>query len=133
MMRQWRGVLHTLFGFENDSSNGRDNLFNFILSNGTRSTQKDKWPTDYTFMIPKDALNKIRSVTINHNMQSIFGFEFFDKDGALLWDTGYTYTSRKETVLLEENEVIVGVVAKLYPGYLSAYTDFQFMIAAKLE
>ncbi len=74
-------------------------------------------------MIPADALKKIRSVIINNN-EYIYGFSFFDKDRALLWSIGNTYVSKKETVVLEENEVIVGVVAKLYPSYQSLYTDF---------
>ncbi len=32
--------------------------------------------------------------------------------------------SDTEIVLLEENEVIVGVVAKLHPNWQSCYTDF---------
>ncbi len=64
-------------------------------------------------MMPADAHNKIRSVTI-HYYECISGFSFFDKDGALLWKIGYIQSwSKKETVLLEENERIVGVVAKL--------------------
>jgi len=35
----------------------------------------------------------------------------------------------KDTVVLEENEVIVGVKAKLWREYQLAYTDFQFQIA----
>ncbi len=73
-------------------------------------------------MIPKDALNKIRSVTIHYN-HFIHGYSFFDKDGALIYRIGDTDYERKETVLLAENEVIVGVVAKLYHGRLSNYTD----------
>ncbi len=65
-------------------------------------------------MLPADALNKIRSVTIYY-WTCIHGFSFFDKDGALLWKIGYTDPEFEgETVVLEENEVIVGVVAKLY-------------------
>ena len=46
-------------------------------------------------------------------------------DGDLLWRIGSNLRGlRKETVMLEENEVIVGVVAKLNPKYQSAYTDF---------
>ena len=75
-------------------------------------------------MFPKDALNKIRSVDIHH-VESIVGFSFFDKDGALLWKIGDTTPGyEKETVLLEENEVIVGVVAKLHPANQCVYTDF---------
>jgi hypothetical protein len=57
------------------------------MSNGTRSTQRDEeYPTDFTHMIPADALHKIRSVTI-HYYSNIYieGFCFFDKDGALLY------------------------------------------------
>ncbi len=80
-------------------------------------------------MIPADALNKMRSVTI-HYLSYIVGFCFFDKDGALLWEIGSTLSYwSKETVVLEENEVILGVVAKLYPNAQSAYTYFQFQIA----
>ncbi len=81
--------------------------------------------------MPADAIKKIRSVNIHHQHDAcIEGFFFFDKDGALLWkigetDPGYEY----ETVVLEENEVIVGVVAKLYPFSQSNYSDFQFQIA----
>ena len=76
-------------------------------------------------MIPADALNKIKSVTIHHIYVHITGFSFFDKDGALLWKIGRTGSGKKkETVVLKENDVIVGVVAKLYKNYQSVYTDF---------
>ena len=82
-------------------------------------------------MILADALNKIGSVTIHYYINHcIFGFSFFDKDGALLYKIGLTESYMKqETVLLEDNEVIVGVVAKLYSGRQSIYTDFQLQIA----
>ena len=83
-------------------------------------------------MIPADALHKIRRVTIDHNTVWIYGFSFFDKDGALLWKIGETYSDmKKETVVLAENEVIVGVVAKLFSRWQSLYSDFQFQIATK--
>ncbi len=111
----------------NTAENGYSSKFNFILSNGTRSAQRDDWsPTKSTFMIPADSLHKIRSVTIHHNGDRISGFKFFDKDRLLLRKIAGTSHSDdgKETVLLEENEVIVGVVAKLAPGCQSIYTDF---------
>ncbi len=78
-------------------------------------------------MIPADALNKIRSVAIHPALGYIRGFCFFDKDGALLYRIGLTGSSfSEETVLLAENEVILGVVAKLYKHFQSFYTDFQF-------
>jgi hypothetical protein len=54
------------------------------------------------------------------------GFSFFDKDGALLWKHGdiKLWGCATEIVLLAENEVIVGVVAKLSPGWHNIYTDF---------
>ncbi len=64
--------------------------------------------------MPEGSHNKIRSVSI-HYCGSIGGFSFFDKEGALLWEIGYIESWLKvETVLLEENERIIGVVAKLY-------------------
>ena len=76
-------------------------------------------------MIPADALNKIRSVTIHYDNHCIRGFSFFDKDGALLWEIGFIDSDLDwETVVLEENEVVVGVVAKLYQGCQSVYSDF---------
>ncbi len=81
-------------------------------------------------MMPAGAINKIGRVTVYEDGFAISGFSFFDKDGAPLWKHGDTHTrDRAETVLLEENEVIVGVVAKLLPIYLSEgdlcfYTDF---------
>ncbi len=93
MMREWRGVLHTLVGFESNSKNGAGDIFNFILSNGTRSTQRDKGePTKYTHMIPSDALNKIISFLIywDHDEFCVTGFAFFDKDGDRLWNFGWT-------------------------------------------
>ncbi len=83
-------MLHRLIGFENDWKNGEGSFFNFILSNGTRSTQRDEeYQTDHTFMIPADALNKIKSVCIEYYEDNISGFTFFDKDDALLWEIGY--------------------------------------------
>ena len=79
-------------------------------------------------MIPKDALHKIRSVTIP-NDNAIFGFSFFDKDGALLWEIGWTNPDfKKETVEIAENERIIGVKVKLWRKCQSIYTDWQFQI-----
>ncbi len=96
-----------------------------ILSNGDRSQQRDKYTTYYDHMMPEGSHTMIRTVTINHSIHSITGFSFFDKEGALLWEIGDNYPVLKvKTVLLEENEVIIGVVAKLYPDYQSCYTDW---------
>jgi hypothetical protein len=128
LLQEWfkTRTISQLAGFENNEQDGEGDAFNFILSNGTRSTQYDEdSPTDYTHMIPTDALNKIRRVTIYDNACWIGGFSFFDKDGAILWKHGETLEGNEaETVLLAEKEVIVGVVAKLFDEYQSLYTDF---------
>ncbi len=137
MMRKWRGVLHTLVGFENNYNHcesGMGDVFNFILSNGTRSAQRDGDREYYEHFIPKKALKKIRSVNIHYFNRSIVGFSFFDKDGWPLFRIGTTTTRagyRKSIVLLKENEVIVGVVAKLCGVRLSRYSDIQFQIASR--
>ncbi len=115
-----------LIGFENNRENGTGHLFNWILSNGDRSTQRDGDIKYYDHMIPADALNKIRRVTIHYwPNECIYGFSFFDKDGEDLWEIGgTTHGYKKKTVGLAENEVIVGVVAKLYSEWQSCYTDF---------
>ncbi len=80
--------------------------------------------TYYDHMMPAGSHNKIRSVSIHHGGW-IRGFSFFDKKGELLFKIGYITASYKvETVLLEENERIIGVVSKLDYGYQSFYTDF---------
>ena len=116
-------MVYFLGGFENNNGN----FFNFILSNGSRSTQRDD-ANYYTHMIPEDALKMIRSVTIHYNASFVTGFFFFDKNGLYLWSIGYTLRSN-ETVMLAENEVIVGVVAKLWgsgnPSTLTSNSRLQ--------
>ncbi len=72
-----------LAGFGNDKKNGTGFVFDFILSNGKKSTERDNH-TFYDHMIPKVALNMIRSVKIYFSHR-IGGFSFFDKNGTLLW------------------------------------------------
>ena len=58
-------ALNTLIGFENTLENGKGHYFNFILSNGARSKQRDEHhPTKYSHIVPSDLPNKIRSVNI---------------------------------------------------------------------
>jgi hypothetical protein len=122
------GVLHCLTGFENNQQYGTGWRFNFILCNGDRSKQRDKKMTYYTHMMPEGSHKLIRSVTIHHYSGCIIGFSFFDKERALLWKIGDTIKRwlKKDIVLIGENERIIGVVAKLFPGYQSRYSDFQF-------
>ncbi len=76
----------------------------------------------------------IRLVIICHDNENIMGFSFFDKEGALLWKIGLIEPwLNGKTVELADNELIIGVVAKLRLGCQSIYTDFQFQIAKKYE
>ena len=82
MIEEWDGVLHTLTGMENNSeknvTKGIINNFNFIMSNGKRTSQRDEGKKYYTHMMPAD--KKIRSVAIHHINGNITGFQFFDKE-----------------------------------------------------
>ncbi len=52
----------------------------------------------------------------------------FDKDHLLINEMGNTGYEKYEvkTVVLGENEVIIGIVARLANGFQSRYTDFKF-------
>jgi hypothetical protein len=79
-------------------------------------------------MIPKDALKKIKSVTIYY-WDVIGGFVFYDNEHKLIWKIGMIEPNwNKATVVLADSEVIVGLVCKLAPGWNSRYSDFQFQI-----
>jgi hypothetical protein len=80
-------------------------------------------------MLPKGTETKIRSVTFtSHSAGYVYGFKFFDKDKKPLLDIGYTAGGSRETVMIADNEVIVGVVAKLHPSDSGHLSDFQFRI-----
>ena len=90
MIKEWRGVLHTLIGFESNKA-GTDSRFNLILSNGDKTTHRDGM-SNFRHMVPAGSLKQIRSAKIyyNHYNGYIRGFSFFDKDSALLWKIGHT-------------------------------------------
>ncbi len=68
MIEQWNGVLHYLTGVENSSEYGIAIRFNFILSNGDRSHQRDaRVEQYYDHMMPEGSHNKIRSVSIHYD------------------------------------------------------------------
>ena len=79
--------------------------------------------------MPEGASKKINSVDIYYytTNQRIRGFEFFDKKQKLIMKIG-SIAGSKSTVVLAENEVIIGVIAKLVPGNQSLYSNFQFQI-----
>jgi hypothetical protein len=123
MIEQWRGVIYSVVGFENNEQDGTGPHFNFILGNGDRSVQRDEDCDYFDHMIPAGALNQIRLVQINY-LQVILGFKFFDKDKKLLWKLG-DWTdpdSQVKTVQIAENEVIIGMVGALH--HQSTYLDF---------
>ncbi len=107
-----KGMTPYLTGFECNSVDGRGVKFNFILSNGDRSYQRDKGEKYSTHLMPEGAYKRIKSVQIYY-MCCMAGFKFFDRDDKPIWQIGrITWSSLKvETVMLEDNEVIVGVVA----------------------
>ena len=129
-----KGVIPYITGFESNKISGRGLYFNIILSNGQRSTQRDEEkPTNFTHMMPVGADRKIRSVDIYNykgKTEFIVGFQFFDKDRKLIWQIGAIDSDNVvKTVLIAENEVIVGVIAKQSIGSQSMYTDWQFQVA----
>ncbi len=73
MIDAWRGQLNTLLGFENTQQDGRFWVFNFVLSNGQRSEQRDVGVAYYNHVMPKD--KKVKSVDIFF-INCIAGFQF---------------------------------------------------------
>ncbi len=77
--------------------------------------------------MPDDVPKRIKRVDINYHFHHDYfmGFIFYDKDQKYIWMMGVSPEEDPvKTVVLEENEVIFGVVAKLDPECQSIYTDF---------
>ncbi len=54
-------------------------------------------------------------------------FQFFDKDKALIFESGNTDEGwLRVKVAVEENEVIIWAAAKFEPNFPTCYSDFQF-------
>ncbi len=81
------GVLHTLVGF-GTSKQGSGSFFNFVLSNGAKSQQRDVGMTYYNHMMPEGSHKRIKSVEIYHGSDIILGFVFFDKHQKLIFKIG---------------------------------------------
>ncbi len=80
-------------------------------------------------MMPSDAYKRIKTVNIYHNRCYIIDFQFFDKDQKVIFRLGETGSDYcVETIVLRDNEVIIGIIAKLYKDTQSTYSDFQFRI-----
>ena len=124
------GVLYPLSGFKNNRKDGSGDRFNFIFSNGEQTQNSDReCPTNFTHMMPVGVT--VKSVEIQCLASQIISFHFFDQDHTQIFKIGklgykgYTVS----TVVLESDEVIIGVVAQFYPRYSIVSSDFQFMIA----
>ena len=80
----------------------------------------------YSFMMPAES--KIRSVDIylDGDCNFIVGFQFFDKEYNLLFEIGFTFWAglTNRTVMLEDNELIIGVAATSFSGTQSIYNNF---------
>lgn len=62
-------------------------------------------------MMPDDAHLRIKTVDVFFGGR-IYGFKFFDRNHDLIFEIGFTRASDMETIVLDDMEVIVGVVAK---------------------
>ncbi len=83
-----------------------------------------------THMLPRNART---NVVVIYYLKAIQGFRFLDKENKLIFEIGRIDKDEKvERVVLASEDVIIGVTAKLYPGYQSFYSDFQFRIATSL-
>ena len=80
-----------IIGFETYIQDGTGSNFNFIMSNGARSNQRDKGEqTKYAKMMPEGADKRIRRVDIySYSNKYVLGFAFFDKDHELIWRIGF--------------------------------------------
>ena len=56
-------------------------------------------------------IKRLHIVYVKHLF--VCGFQFFDYQNELMYEIGETRSDTKETVELEDNEVIIGVSAKL--------------------
>lgn len=115
-----------LSGFEN--SDGKSCFYNFILSNGDRTEQASAL-TMKDHMIPDGKSVKKVQIFCN-NVLNIEGFQFFDRDGNVVFKIG-RQTDAVSEVELQDDEQIIGFKAKLYKHFQAVYSDFQFMIVRK--
>ena len=112
-------------------------MFNMILQDGTRSDNpfidwQGRVLKRYDYFLPQN--NRITAVTIYYN-QIIRGFRFHLSDGSN-WDIGMIDVDRQfdtETVVIADNEVIVGFKAKSHPDCPAVYVEWQFITAQGLR
>ncbi len=121
------GGIPFVSGFENNCDSGTGARFNWILSNEQRSQQKDQGQTYYPHLLPEGAAVSSIDIYYYTTNPRVRGFEFFDKKHTLIMKIG-SIAGPKQTVVLADNEVIIGVIAKLVSGNQSLYSNFQFQI-----
>jgi hypothetical protein len=81
------------------------------------------------YMLPATCIHTRKVVLYCHGANHLWGFKFFNGDNALLFKIGNTSSNLvKKTVVIEADEQIIGVKAKLFSNYQAVYTDFQFMV-----
>jgi len=90
--------------------------FNWILSNGLRSTQVSEEKgamTEHKLPI-KNGLRKVKIYYIEClEYKSLYGLKFFDTKGDLMLEVGKFDQDNKIEVELAPEEVIVGVIANI--------------------
>jgi hypothetical protein len=73
--------------------------------------------------MPEDTHKKTKKVQIYYGKHNVSGFKFFDENSVQLFEVGYLKEDFK-VVAIEENQQIIGIVARLHKKYNSYYTDF---------
>jgi len=89
-----KGEIPYITGFENDKENGVGCSFDFILSNGQRSNQRDSGSNYFSHMIPADEFHRIRIVNICYDDNFIRTLFFYDKDWDFIFRIGLDYPWR---------------------------------------
>ena len=97
---------------------------NFNLKNGLKTDQK--YP-NYTFDLEAKIGEGVKKVVIYHGGSNhIYGFRFYDKSNTLLCEAGGDFTNNPTEIVLEDDEVIMGFIAREYAASSAAlYTDLQ--------
>ena len=71
--------------------------------------------------MPQD--KQVKKVVIFDEGSYVYGFRFFDKTNSVISEVGILSGIEIE-IILEDDEVIMGFVAKEFKGWPPEYTDF---------
>jgi len=73
-------------------------------------------------MMPPACFKATRVDIHNNGLDIVYGFKFYDENNTCIFTIGYTTWGDKQTVLLGNNEHIIGIKSRLNKsGY---YNDF---------